>query len=249
MSALAELRTALAERFPDALPLSSRTAVAVATGIGELDGLLPNGGLPRGRLTVWVPGGGATAVLRAACASVTARGERAAWVDGAGTLVAGWPAGSLLLRPAGEHEALVCTEELLRSGGFALVVVSGVGKAVGREAVRLSRGAKEGGSALVAVSGESPVASLRLASRLPPDGYCWRSNPFGEPVEVDSVRVEVEARSLGWSGRTSFALRVWNRPVRVAPDPLLVDRRGVVRKPHRPRAGRAVREPEGGPWR
>jgi hypothetical protein len=234
-TSLAELRDALARRFPDALPLSCRTALTVAMGIDELDGMLPNGGLPRGRLTVWAPGGGATAVLRAACVTVSGRGERAAWVDAAGTVAQGWPAEVLLLRPAGERDALVCAEELLRSGGFALVVLGGTSKAAEREAVRLSRAAKEGGSAFVVVTAESVVASLRLRSRLPPEAYRWRRNSFGEPAEVEAVRVEVEAASLGWSGRTSFALPVLARPVRLALDPLLVDRRGVLRKPYRPR--------------
>ncbi len=232
---LAELRAALALRFPDALPLFYRTTVAVPTGIVNLDALLPNGGLPCGRLSVWAPGGGATAILRGACANVIRRGERSAWVDGAGVLAGSWPEGSLLLRAGTEQDALVCAEELLRSGGFALVGLSGASRAVGRGAVRLSRAAKQGGSAFVAVSDESAVASLRLASRLPPEGYRWRLDPFGQPVEVDAVRVEVEARSMGWSGETAFVLPVMNRPVRLAMDPLLVDRRGVVKQPYRPR--------------
>ncbi|MGH7555669.1 MAG: hypothetical protein ACREMQ_21935 [Longimicrobiales bacterium] len=230
---IAELRATLARRFPDALPLSYRTAITVATGIAELDDLLPNGGLPRGRLTLWAPGGGVTAVLRGACANVIRRGERSAWVDGAGTVAEAWPEGSLLLRAVTEQDALVCAEELLRSGGFALVGLSGASKAVSREAVRLSRAAKVGGSAFVAIGTESALASLRLESRLPPDGYRWRLDPFGQPVEVELVRVEVEARSMGWSGVTSFELPVVNRTVRLAPDPLLVDRRGVLKQPYR----------------
>jgi hypothetical protein len=235
MSTLSNLRASLALRFPDALPLSYRTALTIPSEIDELDALLPNGGLPRGRLTVWAPGGGATAILRAACAGVVARGERSAWVDAARTVSDVWPAGSLLLRPVNEMDALVCAEELLRSGGFALVVFGGAGRAAGRESVRLSRAAKEGGSAFVLVSAEPLVASLRLSSRLPSEGYRWVLDPFGEAVEVEAARVEVEAHSLGWSGRTSFTLPVLGRPVRLAMDPLLVDRRGVVRKPYRPK--------------
>ena len=65
---------------------SYRSAEAVGTGIDLLDRALPGGGLPRGRLVVWSPGGGATAVLRSACMAVVSRGERAAWVDGAGLM-------------------------------------------------------------------------------------------------------------------------------------------------------------------
>lgn len=246
---VAELQEALRLRFEGTLPLVYRTAVTAATGIDSLDGMLPNGGLPRGRLSIWAPGGGATAILRTACVAASERGERAAWVDAAKTVAEGWPAGVLLVRPAGGQEALVCAEELLRSGGFALVVLAGAGRAVGRQAVRLSRSAKEGGSALVVVTTESLVASLRLRSVLVPEAYRWRHNSFGEPAEVEGVRVEVEAASLGWSGHTSFWLPVLARPVRLATDPLLVDRRGVVRKPYRPRRsgwGRAVRESRSG---
>lgn len=237
-TSLAILRESLARRFPDALPLAYRTAVTVASGIEALDALLPNGGFARGRLTVCAPGGGVTAILRAACENVVRRGERAAWVDGAGTVAEVWPEGSLLVRPGGELEALQCAEELLRSGGFALVGLSGGGKAMAREAVRLVREAKKGGSAFVVVGAEVAVASLRLTSRLPPEGYCWRANPFGEPIELESVRVEVRAWSLGWSGRTTFSLPVHTRPLRMAPDPLIVDRRGAQRKANRSNQGR-----------
>ena len=47
-AALIELRQTLRQKFPDALPVSYRTAQPVATGIARLDGLLPSGGLPRG---------------------------------------------------------------------------------------------------------------------------------------------------------------------------------------------------------
>lgn len=234
-SSLAELRDVLARRFPDALPLSYRAAQAVATGIAELDALLPVGGLPRGRLSVWAPGGGATAILRTACASGLARGERTAWIDAAGTLLeAVGGLGTLLLRPRSDVQAAGCAEELLRSGGFALVVLSGAGEAGGREAVRLTRAAREGGASFVLVAENAEVAGLRARSRLIADQYRWQRNPFGEPVVVEETRVEVEARSLGWSGRTSFRLPVHDRAVRMTMDPLLVDRRGALRRPYRP---------------
>lgn len=146
-----DLRTLLEQRFPDALPVRYGTVEGVATGVEALDAILPSGGLPRGRVTAWSPGGGATALLHAACRAVVARGERAAWVDGSGT-VAGvsWRGGPALFRPADALKALECTEVLLRSGGFALVVLSG-GQPGETEWVRLSRAAKEGGGALVVV--------------------------------------------------------------------------------------------------
>jgi hypothetical protein len=227
-AALYELKQALERRFPDALPLGTGTTGAVGTGVAALDELLPGGGLVRGRLTAWQPGGGATAVLRSACEAVVRHGERAAWVDGAGVQSADdWRTGPLLVRPTDGRAALASAEELLRSGGFALVVVTGAGAEAGREAVRLSRSARAGGAALVVVAMATTVAHLRVRSRLDPAAYRWRRDPFGEPVAVDAVEVEVEASSLGWSGRTRFELPVRTHAVRSAPEPRLVDRRGA----------------------
>jgi hypothetical protein len=229
-TAILELREALSRRFPDAQPLAWGTAQAEPTGVAELNGLLPGGGLPRGRLTVWAPGGGVTAVLRASAQAVLEQGGGAAWVDGAGTVMGDFWRGPLLLRPKGEVEALGCAEELLRSGGFGLVVLGGAGRAAGREAVRLTRAAREGGGAFVMVGEASDTAHLRVRSRMPPDGYRWRRGPFGERSEVEAVTIEVEASALGWSGRTRFVLPVLGHRGRVALDPLLVDRRGVRKR-------------------
>jgi hypothetical protein len=241
-SALAELKAILADRFPDTLPIAYRAARAVGTGFARLDSMLPGGGLPRGRLSAWVPGGGATAILRAACCRVAERGERSAWVDGSGLVTAeSWRTGPLLLMPAGERPALICAEELLRSGGFALVVLSGTESWRGLEeaAVRLTRAAREGGTAFVAVAPAVPVAQLRLSSCMAADSYRWRENPFGEPVDVVAVTVRVNAQSMGWSGGTELRLPVLGHGQRLALDPLLADRRGV-RRPAR-RAGRRSR--------
>ncbi|MGH7506885.1 MAG: hypothetical protein ACRELX_14605, partial [Longimicrobiales bacterium] len=144
-----------------------------------------------------------------------------------------------------------CAEELLRSGGFALVVLSGVERGAGREAVRLSRAAKAGGGAFVAVTAEASVAHLRVATRVAADGYAWRTNPFGEPADARSAQVEVEAWSMGWSGRTSFRLPVRVRGARLALDPLLVDRRGVKRAAwaRRVDGGVETSQNRSAPWR
>jgi hypothetical protein len=225
------LRAALETRFPNAQPVIYRTAGAVATGVRGLDALLPGGGLPRGRLVLWEPGGGATALLRAASAAVTLRGERSAWVD-AQRLVSGdgWVKGPLLLRPANELAALTCAEELLRCGGFTLVVLSGVERALEREAVRLSRAVKEGGGAFIALAPHTPVAHMRLSTQIRPDGYKWKLDPFGDPAQVESVRIRVAANAMGWSGHTELTLPVHAHATRVAADPLLRDRRGAKKR-------------------
>jgi hypothetical protein len=241
MSAVPDLREALARRFPDAQPLVYRTAVGVATGIVELDRMLPGGGLPRGGLTVWKPGGGATAVLRSACDAVVRQGERSAWVDGSG-LIAGehWSRGPLLVKPAGAVEALECTEELARSGGFGLVVL-GWTKPTGALAVRLSRAVRAGGGALVVVTTDGSQAQLRLESRLETDRLQWRRGVFGELAEVESVQLSVSAGALGWSGRTEFSLPVLGYRLRSGLDPLLVDRRGAPRRAVWPAGSKRVK--------
>ncbi|MGH7481623.1 MAG: hypothetical protein ACRELV_05665, partial [Longimicrobiales bacterium] len=65
MSTVLALRELLQERFPGAQPVApGGTARPAALGVAPLDRMLPEGGLPRGRLTHWRPGAGATALLR-----------------------------------------------------------------------------------------------------------------------------------------------------------------------------------------
>src|SRR5476649_317021 len=130
-TSVAALRALIQQRFPDATPITgvpggAQTTEHVATGIAALDKVLPNGGLPRGRLSVWAPQGGATAILRAACHSVVDNGERSAWIDGDNTVAgAYWGDGPYLVRPTSRIHALRAAEELLRSGGFSLLVIAG----------------------------------------------------------------------------------------------------------------------------
>lgn len=224
-----DLRRLLERRFPDALPIAYGTTEVVGTGVPGLDALLPGGGLPRGRLTTWMEGGGATALLRAACEAAAERGERTAWVDGRG-LVEGesWCAGPVLLRPPDPVRALECAEVLLRSGGFALVVVTGA-PAGESELLRLARVAREGGGALVVVGGRSSGAVLDVASRIPPDGWRWRSGLFG-PAEVEAATVVVRVRALGLERRATLDLPVETHEHRLSLEPELADRRGTPRR-------------------
>jgi hypothetical protein len=227
-----QLKHALEQRFPHALPLSYRTSGAVTTGVTALDHMLPANGLPRGRLSVWKPGGGATAILYAACSAIARRGERAGWIDGADTIAGdSWRPGPLLLKPEGELESLICAEELLRCGAFGLIVLSGARSAFQREAVRLSRAVREGGGAFVVLAERGDVAQLQITSRIDPDGYRWQRNPFGEPADITEVRVQVEAQAMGWSGRTQVILPVTDFRQRSEPEKQLSDRRGAQRKP------------------
>lgn len=180
-------------------------------------------------MVVWRPGGGATAALRAACQAAIERGERAAWVDGA-RMVSGpfWRSDAALFRPGGSQEALECAEELVRTGGLGLVVVTGV-RTEETERVRLSRAVREGGSTLALLERGGFMASVRIASRILPGGYRWRPNAFGEPAEVESVMVQARVRALGWSEETEFSLRVVGHDLRLSLEPSLGDRRGAAR--------------------
>jgi recA bacterial DNA recombination protein len=229
MSAIADLRRVIEARFPNAVPLPERTVPQISTGVEALDRILPSGGLPRGRLSVWVPGIGGTAVLRAACTKAVERGERAAWVDGVGRVSpsAEW-GGVTLARPRAEKEALECAEELLRSGGFAVVVRVGEGSR-GPERVRLCRAAREGGSALVEISRDPHMAAVRIRARASPESFRWRTNELGERMEVESVTLRVQVAAAGWSRESDVVLVVMNHEHSLSVDPWLADRRGVAR--------------------
>lgn len=227
LSALPDLRSLLEQKFPDAAPVTHRTAEPVATGIQLLDAILPGGGLPRGRLTVWMPQGGATAILRASCLSVASTGERSAWIDGLGTIAGQcWEEGPILVRPANRRNSLRASEELLRCGGFALIVLTG-SEPAGMEMVRLSRAAREGGSAFVALTSHTSMASVRLSSRIMPRSYVWRRTPFGDPAEACSASIMVRAQSPGWSRHTEMMVPVVQHDLRVSLEPGLPDRRGM----------------------
>jgi hypothetical protein len=230
MPATAALRQLLEQRFPDATPLTHRTAEPVATGIQPLDLILPNGGLPRGRLSVWLPQGGATAILRSACLTVASTGERSAWIDGLGTISGEfWEEGPILVRPANRKNSLRAAEELLRCGGFSLIVLAG-SEPQGTEMVRLSRAAREGGAAFVALTSHTSMASIRLNSRIMPHSYVWKRSAFGDPAEACSASVKVRAQSLGWNKSTELRVPIVPHDVRNSLEPGLPDRRGNKRR-------------------
>lgn len=226
------LRALLGQRFPDAAPLTggAHLTEGVATGIAALDRILPTHGLPRGRLSVWAPLGAANAILRAACRAVVAGGERAAWIDTYNTVAgAFWQsdASSLyLIRPRARLDAFRAADELLRSGGFSLLVLAGA-EPQGTETIRLTRAAREGGTALVAIGDSASMASLRLSSRLLQ--YHWRLSPFGDPADAVHADVRIDARSAGWAAHTTFSLAVMHNELRLSLESELADRRGLPR--------------------
>lgn len=228
-SALRDLRELLDLKFPDAVPLQRHRTEVVATGIGELDNIFPSGGFPRGRLSVWTPGGGATAVLRSVCRSAVSGGERSVWIDGGGTMAgAFWDQGPILLRPQSRLHALRAAEALLRSGGFAVVVLAGADPE-GTENVRLSRAAHESGSVCVALTASATTSALRASSSIRPHGYVWRRDPHGDAAAIDAATIEVRISSLGWNRRAHVLLPVRRDEPRMALPIDLPDRRGSRR--------------------
>ena len=223
---LAALRSLIEQKFPDAMPIARRTARPAATGIPELDRALPGGGFPLGKLSVCEPQGGATSILRAACHATIAAGDRAAWIDGALTAAgAFWDDGPLLVRPRGDKQAIAAADLLLHSGGFRLVVLTGVALE-SADNVRLVRAAHEGGGAFVALTTRANMAALRLSARIAPDSYRWHHDPFGDPAEAHDVRLHAEVRALGWNARADFTLPVQSHELRLSLDSGLADRRG-----------------------
>lgn len=228
-TSVAALRALIQQKFPNATPLTggAQTTEHVATGISALDEMLPNGGLPRGRLSVWAPRGGVTAILRASCHALVGNGERAAWIDGDNTVAgAFWDDGPFLVRPKTRLHGLRAAEELLRSGGFSLLVLAGCDPQ-GTEMVRLTRSAREGGTALVAIGDNASMASLRMRSQLL--RYGWRRTPFGDPADAQDVTVRVGARAVGWNTSTEFKIPVTQHELRLSLESELADRRGLPR--------------------
>jgi hypothetical protein len=223
------LRDLLEQRFPSAVPLRGRTGLAQETGVGALDRALPGGGLPRGRLTSWAPTTGTTAVLRAVCYRVVSRGERAVWIDAAGTTIGdGWAPGPLLVRPRSAAQALESAEEMLRSAGAALVVMTGC-RVADAERLRLVQAAREGGAALVVVEDRRLRADVRVTTSVSPTDFRWMCNAHGEPACVAAVTIHAHIMAPGWDRRGAFTLSVLQHELRLSLEPSLADRRGNAR--------------------
>ena len=190
-------------------------APAVPTGLPPLDDLLPDGGLPRGRIVEWTgpPSSGKAAVLRASLERLRRGGESVALIDGSGGLYApDWlelvpgEGEFWIVRPRSAPEAAWCADLLLRSGAFGAValrtdepVAPGTfdAEVLGRaSSVRLQRLAEEASSVFVTV-GRVAVAALRLGFR-PGRIEPLSDAPFGPllpPVRPVWIRVGKRGRT------------------------------------------------------
>jgi hypothetical protein len=105
-------------------------------------------------------------------------------------------------------------------------VIAGI-EPEGTETVRLSRAAREGGGALVTLTSQASMASLRITSQILRESYRWRKTPFGDPAEAQEAKIRVRVRSLGWNRSADFSVPVVAYDLRMSLDTGLVDRRGV----------------------
>jgi hypothetical protein len=150
---LPQLHVILPERFQRFVPAARR---GLAFGIPALDALLPLG-LPRGQITALdAPlGSGGTALLIALAEATLRADEGVAFVDAARTLApqaAAHLAGLgpfWVIRPRGTESAWWCTDVLLRTGAFGLVIVDQAPTPARTVAVRLQRLARDKDAVLV----------------------------------------------------------------------------------------------------
>lgn len=142
----------------------------VRTGVESIDGLV--GGLPRpGIVELHGPSGsGRTRLALALAARLTGEGRLVAWVDADRTLYP--PAARdldvslqrlLVVRPPADR-VVWAVEQLLRSGCFPVVGVSGLGR-LGNAGPGWAHAAEAGGSTLIVLS-EHPVREIPAVVRL-----------------------------------------------------------------------------------
>ncbi len=140
----------------------------LATGLAALDAILPDHGLPRGRLTeiTGAPGSGRTTIARQLVAATLHTGWWVAYVDADRTLAPrDWAAlgvydGLWVVRPDDPARGAWCADVLLRSGAFGLVVLDGAPALSRVVAVRLVRLARASDAALVLLAPDGQHAGV-----------------------------------------------------------------------------------------
>jgi hypothetical protein len=256
VSSLAALRAQLATVVAPA-PAVERT---IATGIPALDALLPGGGIPCGRLTevAGTSGSGATSFTHTVVARAIADKHSVAYIDATRTLAPGdWAplatTGLLwVVRPPTDGQGAWCTDILLRSGAFRLVVLDDTTPIPRSIVVRLARLAQDIQAALLVVHHQSAGRGLvgsalrlemqrRIATR--PDRPAWRRletrltrAAHGVPPTTDSSPHRTLhaftctiAKGGGHDGPLAVEVTCAHHlPRRLCADPAIPDRRGVA---------------------
>ncbi len=207
---------------PDRAPLP--------TGIAELDALLVDRGIPRGRLTeiTGASGSGRTSMLRTLVTAAASGGRWVAYIDATRTLaprdwahVGSARAPLWIIRPTNATRAPWCADLLLRSGAFALVVMDGAPQLSRVLAVRLTRLARDVGAAFVVTGergGDATGSSVRI--RLA------QSNARSERTTTLTLEKGGKRRTIEVSYGRAVARRLCAHPE-------VPDRRGVAH-PQRP---------------
>jgi recombination protein RecA len=223
------------------LPPAAPATPAISTGVAALDAVLPGGGLPRGRLTeiLGVAGSGKTTLARRIVEATAAARGWVAYVDAARTLDArdwvhlGDAEGVWVIRPHDATRAAWCTDVLLRSGAFALVVLDGAPSLTKSNAVRLTRLARESDAAFVVLGERTGGATqlggaVRLVVERPTPGHRRRRGQHDEESTTHTIAVRVEKGGTLRTVEVSCAIGVARR---LCTHPEVPDRRGVARGP------------------
>jgi protein ImuA len=249
---LALLRQQLAEVVEATRPGTP----GLATGIAALDAALPNGGLPRGRLTemVGAPGSGKTTLVHRIVARAVADGWWVAYVDATRTLAPrDWAdigrerreacgasggvrraadEGLWIVRPDEPARGAWCADVLLRSGAFALVVLDGAPVLARSVAVRLTRLAREADAAFLVLGDDAKASELAGSLRLRVARQALKRRGTGDVAASALQRITVVIEKGGPyqtinAGEADRGIAVARR-VRTHPE--VPDRRGVARQ-------------------
>lgn len=175
----------------------SRAADTRATGIAQIDRLL-DGGLPKGAISVLTgsSGAGRMTIAAQAIAEETRASRAVAWVDAAGTLYppalqqAGADLSRVLMVRGVRERALFAVEQIVESGAFGLVVVSGL-DSLSQAALRRVQTASEAAGASVLLILE-PHASASVTNAALKLKIARRA--AGIQVEVEKSRSELVGR-------------------------------------------------------
>ena len=251
------LPQSLVELLPLPLPLSAPPgagALALPTGVAELDEGLAGGGLPRGRLTeiVGARGSGKATLLRRIVAETLDHSGWVAYIDATRTLAPrdwasfGSDEGLWMIRPRDPTRAAWCADVLLRCGAFALVVIDSAPVLPRKVAVRLTRLARESGAALVVAGAEGSGSMLGGAVRLRVQRAVGRGRrvegrearlhplpsthsppPFSARTRRITIVVERGGGGLQRTVEVNCAIGVARR---LCAHPEVPDRRGVARR-------------------
>lgn len=186
-------------------PLLDRRGAVLASGIEGLDALL-DGGLPRGGITVLSGPAGAGRMTLAArvVARETRAGRPAAWIDAKSSLyppalsLAGVDLDRVLMVRGARERAFFATEQIIASGGFGVVVATGLDEWITSARLRRLQSATEGTSTATILVLEpraaAEVQNVELKLKL--------------ARKAQGIQVEVEKHRAGALGRRTLIAAV-----------------------------------------